>query len=43
MKHRIVQFTEKFENNMVNDVINEDIINFDSLDENGGFIKEEKM
>ena len=42
MKHRIVHFTEKFENNMANDVINEDIINFDSLDENGGFTKEEE-
>ena len=42
MKHRIVHFTEKSENNMVNDVINEDVINFDSLDENAGFIKEEE-
>ena len=38
MKHRIIHFSGKLENNMVNDVtINEDVINFD--DENGGFIK----
>ena len=42
MKRRIVQFTEKFENNMVNDVINENVINFESLNENGGFIKEKE-
>ena len=39
LKHRIVHFTQKFESNMVNDVINEDVFNFDRLDENGGFIK----
>ena len=42
MKHRIVHFTEKFENNMVNVIINEDVINFDCLSENGWFIKEKE-
>lgn len=41
MKHKIVQFNNKFEKNMVYDVItNENVVNFDSLDENGGFSKE---
>ena len=40
MKYKTVHFTEEFENNIVNDVIiNEDLINLDSLDENGSFIK----
>ena len=44
MKHRLFHFTDKFENNMVNDVIiNEDVINFDNLDGNDGFIKEEML
>ena len=41
MKHRIFHFTETFENNMVNVFINEDVVNFDSFDKNGGFIKKE--
>lgn len=44
MKYKIVQFTEKFGKNMVYDVItNEDLVNFDSLDENGGFSKEKEI
>ena len=43
MKHKIVHFTEKFKINVVNNLINEHVINFDSLNKNGDFIKEEEM
>ena len=41
MKHRVVHFTNKFENIVSDGFINEEFINCDSYDENNGFIKEE--
>ena len=41
MKHRVVHFTDKFENIVSDGFINEEFINCDSYDENNGFIKEE--
>ena len=43
MKHRVVHFTDKFENVANDGFINEEFINCDSYDENNGFIKEEKV
>ena len=43
MKHRVVHFTDKFENVANDCFINEEFINCDSYHENNGFIKEEKV
>ena len=43
MKHRVVNFTDKFENVVSDGYINEEFINCDSFDENNGFIKEENI
>ena len=41
MKHRVVNFPDKFED-VSDGYINEEFINCDSFDENNGFIKEEE-
>ena len=43
MKHRVVHFTDKFENVANDGFINEEFINCDNYDENNGFINEEKV
>ena len=41
MKHRVVSFTDKFEDVVSDGYINEEFINCDNFEENNGFIKED--
>ena len=42
MKHRVVSFTDKFEDVVSDGYINEEFINCDNFEENNGFIKEDE-